>query len=74
MCCVKGPVKHAIERQVVTFTGGPAYDENGIMFVPNPGDVDYIGEPSDEVDDAWESLIAGTYEFVRSASTRSSVY
>ncbi len=59
-CCAKGPVKHAIERQVVTFTGGPAYDENGIMFVPNPGDVDYIGDPSDEVDDAWENLITGT--------------
>ena len=46
----------------VTFTGGPAYDENGTMFVPYPSRIDYMGDPSAAVDDAWDELIEGKCE------------
>jgi hypothetical protein len=56
---VEVPSKEAIELELVTFTGGPAFDEDGEFYVPNPGNVDYVGDPSPEVDDAWAKLING---------------
>lgn len=54
-----GPAKAAIEIESVTFTGGPAWRQNGTsaeVFVPHPGPIDYAGIPSPEVDAAWEEL------------------
>jgi hypothetical protein len=56
---VEVPSKEAIELELVTFTGGPAFGEDGEFYVPNLGNVDYIGDPSPEVDDAWAKLING---------------
>jgi hypothetical protein len=52
-------VKDLVELEEVVFTGGPAYDENGTMYVPNPSKIDYIGDPSPKIDDAWNELIEG---------------
>ncbi|KAK4444366.1 hypothetical protein QBC34DRAFT_360343 [Podospora aff. communis PSN243] len=55
------PLRSEIETEIVTFTGAPVFMENGTFYVPNPGDKTYIGEPSPEIDEAWEEITAGRY-------------
>ena len=43
------------------FTGSPAFDEHGQIFIPNPDPVRYVGHPEDfpEIDENWEKLTRG---------------
>lgn len=52
-------MRDLIEFEEVIFTGGPAYDDNGTMFIPNPSKIDYMADPSPALDDAWDELIEG---------------
>lgn len=54
-----GPAKQFIEVEQVHFTGGPAFHADGKLYIPNPPKVNYVGQPSPEVDQAWEELIWG---------------
>ncbi|KAF2094937.1 hypothetical protein NA57DRAFT_80104 [Rhizodiscina lignyota] len=56
-----GPATAAIEIEEVRFTGGPAFRENGSVYLPHPSSVDYGGYPSPEIDEAWKSLIRHRY-------------
>ena len=53
-----GPSKSAIEVEQVIFNGSPSFTEDGRIFIPNPGPVKYVGDPSPEIDEAWEYLTA----------------
>ena len=48
-----------IEAVKVKFTGGPAFGSNGKLYVPKPGNIQYVGEPSPIIDRNWEELIWG---------------
>lgn len=43
----------------VRFTGSPTYSENGTYYVPRPASFNYTGDPSPELDMAWEKLYWG---------------
>ena len=45
--------------ETVTFTGAPVFMENGTFYVPNPGKTKFVGQPSPEIDEAWEEITAG---------------
>ncbi|KAF6812837.1 hypothetical protein CPLU01_14806 [Colletotrichum plurivorum] len=51
-----GPAKQHIELQEVNFTGTPHVTDDGFFFIPDEASK-YVGEPSDEMDEAWEALI-----------------
>lgn len=57
------PAHEAIKVESVRFTGSPSWklndknDTEAIAYVPNPGPINYAGEPSEEVDAAWEALL-----------------
>jgi hypothetical protein len=53
------PISPAIGVTPLVYIGGPSFRGNGEMFVPNPGPIRYVGTPSQDVDDAWESLTCG---------------
>ncbi|KAH8805171.1 hypothetical protein F5884DRAFT_798588 [Xylogone sp. PMI_703] len=55
------PVLPEVDIEEVLFTGGPAFDENGDMYIPNPARIKYIGDPNEEIDQAWDELIKGRY-------------
>lgn len=44
-----------------TFTGSPAFDDQGNLFVPNPDPVRYVGDPAQhpEIDYNWDNLTWG---------------
>lgn len=63
------PAKTHIQVEQVRFTGGPAYSEEGEMYIPNPAKVKYVGDPTPEIDQAWEKLIAGMLKSPNSSST-----
>ena len=48
-----------IEKHDTVFTGGPVFAPNGTYYVPHPDKIDYVGEPSPGVDQAWEELTWG---------------
>ncbi|KAH8898711.1 hypothetical protein GQ53DRAFT_877812 [Thozetella sp. PMI_491] len=50
--------KDAIQEQDVQFTGNSAYDDQGLFYVQNPAEIDYVGEPSPLIDQAWYNLSA----------------
>lgn len=52
--------RSAIETEEIFFIGGPIVSSNGKMVVPHY-DQRYIGEPRDELDEAWRNLTASTY-------------
>jgi hypothetical protein len=54
-----GPALSAIKLERVTFTGSPSYLPNGQVYVPNPGPIKYVGDPTPEMDAAWDALTAG---------------
>lgn len=43
------------------FNGGPAFYDNGTLYIPNPDAIKYVGEPSAEIDKAWEDLTDGKF-------------
>lgn len=57
------PAREAIKIDSVKFTGSPSWklnnnnDTEAIAYVPNPGSINYAGEPSEEIDAAWETLL-----------------
>ncbi|KAI0964835.1 hypothetical protein F4678DRAFT_367028 [Xylaria arbuscula] len=54
------PLRSSIEVVQVKFTGGLKFDENGTTYrAVEPGVPQYVGEPSDELDRRWRSLIRG---------------
>ncbi|KAI0424463.1 hypothetical protein F5Y09DRAFT_353404 [Xylaria sp. FL1042] len=55
------PLRSSIEFVKVKFTGGLKFDENGTTYyrAVEPGVPQYVGEPSDELDQRWRSLIRG---------------
>jgi len=55
-----GPAKEAIRVEAIKFTGSPSWKEEGeetVAYVPNPGPINYAGEPREELDAAWEKLL-----------------
>ncbi|KAH8760338.1 hypothetical protein F5883DRAFT_606203 [Diaporthe sp. PMI_573] len=55
------PAKKEIAVENIRFTGSPVFDENGTYWIPNPGSIKYIGEPSPEIDQNWEDATWGRY-------------
>ncbi|KAI0818327.1 hypothetical protein GGR55DRAFT_674160 [Xylaria sp. FL0064] len=54
------PLRPYIELVKVKFTGGLKFDENGTTYrAVEPGVPQYVGEPNDELDRRWRSLIRG---------------
>ena len=51
--------RDAVEHRQVRFYGNAEYDEDGHFFVPHPSPIDYVGPPSDAVDQAWANLTGG---------------
>lgn len=54
------PARKHISIEEVRFTGSPAFDLDNNYFVPHPDPIQYVGEPSPEIDRAWEKLTWGT--------------
>ncbi len=56
------PLQAALETHKVHFTGNLVWDENGTLteISWDPNALDYVGEPSDELDARWNSLIKGS--------------
>lgn len=47
------------------YRGTPVFDENGEEYVQYlPGETKYVGEPSDEIDEAWNQLTKSTLKAV----------
>lgn len=55
------PAKSQIKEEVVVFKGGFRIHDNGTMYVPHPDMIKYVGEPSKEIDENWETLTWGRY-------------
>ncbi|KAH8898706.1 hypothetical protein GQ53DRAFT_816937 [Thozetella sp. PMI_491] len=53
---IKAASREIIEYEDVMFTGNGAIGKNGKFYVEHPSAVDYIGPPSQIVDDAWHNL------------------
>jgi hypothetical protein len=48
--------REVLELEEVQFTGNSAYDDNGRFYVNNPSKIDYVSDPSPEIDEAWHNL------------------
>ncbi|PIA88479.1 hypothetical protein CB0940_07019 [Cercospora beticola] len=56
------PARKALATETVLFTGGAAFDEDGVPYRTFPeGSVQYVGPPTAEIDSAWEYLLSGRY-------------
>ncbi|KAH8647913.1 hypothetical protein BX600DRAFT_443251 [Xylariales sp. PMI_506] len=54
--------KSSIRVHGVRFTGGLKYDDNGTLYRNHPPDQkQYVGQPSSELDSAWEEIIGDRY-------------
>ncbi|KAI0973470.1 hypothetical protein F4678DRAFT_426840, partial [Xylaria arbuscula] len=52
------PLKQAIEMERIRFTGGLNIDDNGTLYlVTEPGATQYVGNPTPEIDAAWDALL-----------------
>lgn len=55
--------KHLIKTEERMFVGSPRFREDGTEYVPAPADgkprTQYVGDPSEEIDDAWDVLHQG---------------
>jgi hypothetical protein len=56
---IAGLARAHIKVEQVPFYGGPAFRDNGSMYIPNPSPVNYVGGPATEVDRNWDDLIWG---------------
>jgi hypothetical protein len=56
--------KHLIMTEERVFQGSPRFLEDGTEYVPGPADgkprPQYVGDPSEEIDNAWDRLHQGT--------------
>ena len=73
------PAKSQIQMHKVKYRGTPIFGDNGEEYVKYlPGEVKYVGEPSDEIDEAWNELTKSkssiqmhqTYELILITSYR----
>lgn len=53
------PARQYVSTEQVKFTGSPAFDDDLNYIVPHPDSITYVGEPSPEIDMAWEELSDG---------------
>ncbi|KAK3387941.1 hypothetical protein B0H63DRAFT_509629 [Podospora didyma] len=55
-----------IQVSQTRFTGGPAFKENGEMYIPNPSPLMYVGDPAlhPEIDYNWGNLTWGRYVLI----------
>lgn len=55
------PTKASIELQEVMFTNALQYNETSKEYYRehDPGEEQYVGKPSPEIDEAWEELLGG---------------
>ena len=57
---IVGSIRSALEVQEIRFKGGLVFDDNGtITRTYNQPEIQYVGLPSKEIDDAWNFLIKG---------------
>jgi hypothetical protein len=56
-----------IEVEEKRFTGGPAIDDQGSIYIPHPAPMKYVGNPYEhpEIDDNWERATWGKYTMFR---------
>lgn len=63
--------RQAISIKKIKFTGGLYFDYNGTLHASsNPEEPIYVGPPSKEIDDAWETLIHDRYVAVTPEQAR----
>lgn len=55
--------RNLIEVSQIRFNGSFSFHENKTMFVPNPSPIQYVGDPTPEIDDNWEKLTWGKFLF-----------
>lgn len=56
------PIRPVLEIQKLRFTGGLSFDINGTLIrTYSKNDTQYVGEPSMELDNAWNKLIEGIF-------------
>ncbi|KAI7475361.1 hypothetical protein KC351_g10143 [Hortaea werneckii] len=54
------PVKRVLATKKLAFTGGLETLDNGTIYrVQEPGQVQYVGRPAKQIDEAWERLLRG---------------
>lgn len=54
------PARAQIATQRVRFSGTASFDENGSAYrTSRPGEPQYVGTPTREIDDAWTALVGG---------------
>jgi len=58
-CSLSASSRQAVELERITFTGAPAYSEDGDLVVPHEDPVKYTGTPSPDIDQAWGRLVEG---------------
>jgi hypothetical protein len=51
-----------IEVVETWFNGAPSFKDDGIVYIPNPDPIRYVGDPRKhrEIDENWAKLIGGT--------------
>jgi hypothetical protein len=60
MLTYAGPARHLIAKKDVLFSGTAAFDSNGTAYrTSQPGQPQYVGKPSRDLEEAWGALIAG---------------
>ncbi|EMR81581.1 hypothetical protein BcDW1_9835 [Botrytis cinerea BcDW1] len=58
----KDPIKNILSEETVRFTGGLHFHKNGTLYRETiEGEPQYVGEPSPEIDSAWNQLLKGQY-------------
>ncbi|KAK5764142.1 metalloendopeptidase [Elasticomyces elasticus] len=66
-----GPAFVALEPELVRFSGTANFHENGSAYrVAAPGQPQFVGTPSAEIDAAWDSLITGRYFTITEAEAQ----
>ncbi|KAH8807268.1 hypothetical protein F5884DRAFT_880154 [Xylogone sp. PMI_703] len=68
-----GPARQHISTEQVVFTGSPAFDLDLNYYVPHPDPIKYVGDPSPDIDNAWEELTWGRYILITEEEARSSL-
>ncbi|KAK3647497.1 metalloendopeptidase [Elasticomyces elasticus] len=65
------PAFVALEPELVRFSGTANFHENGSAYrVAAPGQPQFVGTPSAEIDAAWDSLITGRYFTITEAEAQ----
>ncbi|KXL44888.1 MAG: hypothetical protein FE78DRAFT_91107 [Acidomyces sp. 'richmondensis'] len=65
------PARAQIATQRVRFSGTASFDENGSAYrTSRPGEPQYVGTPTREIDDAWTALVGGRYFYLTEEEAR----